>query len=142
LQAINGQANGYMGGQPYNGQKYQAETAPPPQPYPLLAQFCTRCHDQTEAKGGFVIGDERMQSYLTISQVLSSGKKVRDETGKVVKVITMPPAKEQQPTQAQKVGILDEVEAIVESGVSVQGSSPPPDPAPAPPQPAQPMGGK
>jgi mono/diheme cytochrome c family protein len=76
-------------------------------PSGLVAQFCAQCHGTNLAapKGGFYIGDDRnvakamREKFFDITQHLTKG--------------TMPPANSPQPTDEQKRGILDEIQALI-----------------------------
>lgn len=98
-------ANGY-------GQTYGAKAAAVAAPYPLLDQFCLRCHgaELAQAKGGLTLGwtDE-----------LAAGMEARYfKLAKNINTRKMPPAGSPQPTDEQRAGILAELDAII-SGVKM-----------------------
>lgn len=77
--------------------------------YPMLTQFCGKCHgiDVAQPKGGLYLGDdpnvvkEMRAKWFNVTDAVSSG--------------SMPPATAPQPTQEQKVALLNEMQAIIKA---------------------------
>lgn len=77
--------------------------------YPMLTQFCGKCHgtDVAQPKGGLYLGDdpnvvkEMRAKWFNVTDAVSSG--------------SMPPATAPQPTQEQKVALLNEMQSIIKA---------------------------
>lgn len=86
-----------------------AVTRPNNSATPLLEQFCFKCHglDVAQPKAGFYLGAD-----------VEVAKKMKDSFYKITRMVAnhkMPPADSAQPTDQERAGILNEVEAIIAS---------------------------
>lgn len=105
IAAVNGQING---GQQYQQQQQQQN------PYPILTQFCGRCHDPTliaQPKGSIAIGPRAdaatmERSFFKISRAVSTGK--------------MPPSDQPQMNQEQRIALFNELESLISGGQQPQ----------------------
>lgn len=77
--------------------------------YPLVAQFCGKCHgeDVAQPKAGLYLGDD--------PNVVQAMRAKWFELTDVVGNGSMPPASAPQPTKDQRIALLDELQAIIKA---------------------------
>jgi len=85
------------------------QARPPLGKFPLLGKFCGACHgtDVAAPKGGFFLGDDD-----------NVARSMRERFFDIVDTIDgkrMPPANSAQPTDAERAGILNEVQSIIKA---------------------------
>lgn len=88
----------------------QQQTGPtegPTTPYPLLSQFCGKCHglNVAQPRGQFYIGDDPNVAQAMETKFFKTTDWI--DSGK------MPPSGEPQPTREQQAGILNEIRSII-----------------------------
>jgi mono/diheme cytochrome c family protein len=84
-------------------------TLPSDAKYPLLTQYCAKCHglDNAQPKGGLHLGDDQNVARAMEEKFFKLKRAVDPETG------DMPPATAPQPSRSEREAILREIEAIV-----------------------------
>jgi hypothetical protein len=100
-------------GDPNHGAKPLPQAPAQPLPslgkFPLLGQFCGKCHgvDVAAPKGGFFLGDDD-----------NVAKTMRERFFDIVDSIEtkkMPPADSPQPTDGERAGILNEIQSLIKT---------------------------